>query len=169
MRGSGGHGRRAGRGRAALAGTTRVGAILAVAIGVLGCGPGTGGAPERTAGGGPSAPPAGPYEAVRRGGGLLFLAGQLGTLDDGSLVPGGIQPETRRALEKIRALVEGEGSTMDDVVKCTVFLADVAEWDAMNVVYAGFFPGRKPARTAVGGIGVPREGRVEIECLAVAR
>jgi 2-iminobutanoate/2-iminopropanoate deaminase len=117
-------------------------------------------------GGGSPAPPAGPYEAVRRGGGLLFLAGQLGTRDDGSLVGGGIQPETRRALEKIQALVESEGSTMDRVVKCTVFLADIAEWDAMNVEYAKFFPGRKPARTAVGGIEIPRAGRVEIECIA---
>jgi len=115
---------------------------------------------------GSPAPPAGPYEPVRRAGGLLFLAGQLGTRDDGSLVPGGIGAETRRALEKIRALVESEGSSMDRVVKCSVFLADIAEWDAMNVEYAKFFPGRKPARTAVGGIGVPREGRVEIECIA---
>ena len=115
---------------------------------------------------GTPAPPAGPYEPVRRGGGLLFVSGQLGTRDDGTLVSGGIQPETRRALEKIQALVESEGSTMDRVVKCTVFLADVAEWDAMNEVYARFFPGRKPARTAVGGIGVPRFGRVEIECIA---
>lgn len=121
-----------------------------------------------TGGGGAPAPPAGPYEAVRRAGGLLFLAGQLGTRDDGTLVPGGVQPETRRALEKIKALVESEGSTMDRVVKCTVFLADIAEWDAMNVEYAKFFPGRKPARTAVGGIGVPRMGRVEIECIAAA-
>jgi len=112
------------------------------------------------------APPAGPYEPVRRAGGLLFLAGQLGTRDDGSLVSGGIGPETRRALEKIKALVESEGSTMDRVVKCSVFLADVLEWDAMNVEYAKFFPGRKPARTAVGGIEIPRSGRVEIECIA---
>ena len=117
-------------------------------------------------GSGSPAPPAGPHEAVRQGGGLLFLAGQLGTRDDGTLVPGGVQPETRRALEKIKALVESEGSTMDRVVKCTVFLADIAEWDAMNVEYAKFFPGRKPARTAVGGIGIPRLGRVEIECVA---
>lgn len=115
---------------------------------------------------GTPAPPAGPYEPIRRGGGLLFVAGQLGTRDDGTLVAGGVQPETRRALEKIKALVESEGSTMDRVVKCTVFLADIAEWDAMNVEYAKFFPGRKPARTAVGGIGIPRMGRVEIECIA---
>jgi 2-iminobutanoate/2-iminopropanoate deaminase len=115
---------------------------------------------------GSPAPPAGPYEPVRRAGGLLFLSGQLGTRDDGTLVAGGIQSETRRALEKIRALVESEGSSMDRVVQCTVFLADVAEWDAMNEVYARFFPGRKPARTTVGGIGVPRLGRVEIDCIA---
>jgi 2-iminobutanoate/2-iminopropanoate deaminase len=116
-----------------------------------------------------SAPPAGPYEPVRQAGGLLFLAGQLGTHDDGTLVSGGIGPETRRALEKIQALVESAGSTMDRVVKCSVFLADVLEWDAMNVEYARFFPGRKPARTAVGGIEIPRSGRVEIECIAATR
>lgn len=112
------------------------------------------------------APAAGPYEPVRRAGTLLFLSGQIGARTDGTLVPGGIQPETRRALERVQALVESEGSTMDRVVKCTVFLADIAEWDAMNEVYAQFFRGRKPARTAVGGIGVPRTGRVEIECIA---
>lgn len=112
------------------------------------------------------APPAGPYEPVRRAGGLLFLSGQIGARDDGTLVPGGVQAETRRALERVKALVESEGSTMERVVKCTVLLADIAEWDAMNEAYARFFPGRKPARTAVGGIGIPRQGRVEIECVA---
>jgi len=111
-------------------------------------------------------PPAGPYEPVRRAGGLLFLSGQIGTRDDGTLVAGGVQAETRRALERVKSLVESEGSSMDRVVKCTVFLADIAEWDAMNEAYARFFPGRKPARTAVGGIGIPRQGRVEIECVA---
>lgn len=112
------------------------------------------------------APAAGPYEPVRRAGGLLFLSGQIGAQADGSLVAGGIAAETRRALERVQALVESEGSTMDRVVKCTVFLADVTEWDAMNEVYASFFRGRKPARSAVGGIEIPRAGRVEIECIA---
>ncbi len=114
---------------------------------------------------GPAAP-IGPYEPVRRGGGLLFLSGQIGTRDDGTLVAGGVQPETRRALERVKALVESEGSSMDRVVNCTVHLADIAEWDAMNEVYARFFPGRKPSRTAVGGVGIPRQGRVEITCVA---
>ncbi len=114
----------------------------------------------------PGGQPAGPYEAVRQAGGLLFLSGQIGMRDDGTLEPGGIQAETRRALERVKALVESEGSSMDRVVKCTVFLADIAEWDAMNVAYARFFGERKPARTAVGGLGIPRNGRVEIECVA---
>lgn len=112
------------------------------------------------------APAAGPYEPVRRAEGLLFLSGQIGARTDGTIVPGGIAAETRRALERVQALVESEGSTMDRVVKCTVFLADVNEWDAMNEVYASFFRGRKPARSAVGGIEIPRNGRVEIECIA---
>lgn len=112
------------------------------------------------------APPAGPYEPVRRAGEVLFLSGQIGARDDGTLVTGGVQAETRRALERVKALVESEGSSMERVVKCTVYLADIAEWDAMNEAYARFFPGRKPARTAVGGLGIPRQGRVEIECVA---
>jgi 2-iminobutanoate/2-iminopropanoate deaminase len=114
----------------------------------------------------PGGQPAGPYEAVRRAGGLLFLSGQIGARDDGTLEPGGIQAETRRALERVKALVESEGSSMDRVVKCTVFLADIAEWEAMNVAYARFFGDRKPARTAVGGVGIPRNGRIEVECVA---
>lgn len=113
------------------------------------------------------APAIGPYEPVRRAGNLLFLSGQIGTRDDGTVVSGGIGAETKRALERVKALVESEGSTMDRVVKCTVFLVDVAEWDAMNAVYATFFTaGRKPARSAVGGVMLPREARVEIECVA---
>jgi len=58
---------------------------------------------------------------------------------------------------------------MDDVVKCTVFLADIAEWGAMNTVYATYFPGNKPARSAAGASGLARNARVEIECIAATR
>jgi 2-iminobutanoate/2-iminopropanoate deaminase len=93
---------------------------------------------------------------------LLYLAGKTGGAGER-----GVQPETRRALESIRDALERFGSSMDRVVKCTVFLVDMAEWGAMNEVYAEFFPGNKPARTAVG-ISLGGDSRVEIECIAAA-
>jgi 2-iminobutanoate/2-iminopropanoate deaminase len=104
-----------------------------------------------------------PYEPARRAGNILFLAGQLGTQQGAT---DGVQGETRRAMEKVKKLVEENGSTMDRVVKCNVFLADIAEWGAMNEVYVTFFPNRRPARTALAAAGIPGNGRVEIECIA---
>jgi 2-iminobutanoate/2-iminopropanoate deaminase len=106
--------------------------------------------------------PRAPYSEGVRYGGLLFLAGKTGGGGDP-----GVQPETRRALESIADALERFGSSMDRVVKCTVFLADMAEWGAMNQVYAEFFPENKPARTAVG-ISLSGNTRVEIECIAAA-
>ena len=103
-----------------------------------------------------------PYSEGVRYGGLLFLAGKLGGGGER-----GIQPETRIALESIQDALERFGSSMDRVVKCTVFLADMAEWGAMNEVYAEFFPENRPARTAVGA-GMSGTARVEIECIAAA-
>ncbi len=103
-----------------------------------------------------------PFSEGVRHGGLLFLSGKLGGGGDP-----GIQPETRRSLESIQDALERFGSSMDRVLKCTVFLADMAEWGAMNGVYAEFFPENKPARTAVGA-GLSGNNRVEIECIAAA-
>ena len=111
----------------------------------------------------------GPFSEAVRAGNLLFLSGMLGTDSTGRLAPGGVGPETRRTLENIRAALARNGLTMNDVVKCTVFLADIAEWGAMNQVYATFFPESKPARSAVGGTGLVRNARVEIECIAAYR
>lgn len=98
---------------------------------------------------------------------MLFLAGQLGTDSTGKLAAGGIQPETRQALENIRTVLVRNGSSMDKVVKCTVFLADIKEWAAMNEVYVTFFDAqRRPARSAFGTTGLALDGRVEIECIA---
>ena len=108
-----------------------------------------------------------PFSPVVRVGNVLYLAGQLGTDATGKLVPGGIGPETRQTMENIRALVLANGSSMDRVVKCTVMLADINEWGAMNAVYVTFFPNNKPARSAFGTSGLARNGRVEIECMAL--
>lgn len=106
--------------------------------------------------------PRAPYSEGVRYGGMIFLAGKTG----GAGEPG-VQPETRRALESISDALERFGSSMDRVLKCTVFLVDMAEWGAMNEVYAEFFPDNKPARTAVG-ISLGGDTRVEIECIAAA-
>ena len=104
--------------------------------------------------------PRAPYSEGVRYGGLIFLAGKTGGPGES-----GVQPETRRTLESIKDALERFGSSMDRVVKCTVFLVDMAEWGAMNEVYAEFFPENKPARTAVG-ISLGGDTRVEIECIA---
>ena len=82
------------------------------------------------------------------------------------LAEGGIRGETQEIMKKIKAAVERYGSNMDSLVKCTVFLADMTEWSAMNEVYATFFPNNKPARSAVGVNGLALDARVEIECIA---
>jgi reactive intermediate/imine deaminase len=109
-----------------------------------------------------------PFSGLVRVGSMLYLSGQLGTDSAARLVPGGIGPETAQALENVRTLLDGHGSGMDRVVKCTVMLADMAEWPAMNREYARHFPGRPPARSAFGTSGLALGARVEIECLAVA-
>jgi 2-iminobutanoate/2-iminopropanoate deaminase len=104
-----------------------------------------------------------------RADGLLFLSGQIGSLPGSlELVEGGIQAETRQTLENIQATLQEAGATLDDVVKCTAFLADMSEWEAMNEVYREFFSTDPPARSAMGANGLALGARVEIECIAVA-
>jgi 2-iminobutanoate/2-iminopropanoate deaminase len=107
-----------------------------------------------------------PFSAAVRVGPMLYLSGQLGTDSTLRLVPGGIGPETRQALENIRAIVTEAGGSMDRVVKCTVMLADMSEWSAMNQEYLAFFPAGLPARSALGASGLALGARVEIECIA---
>lgn len=111
--------------------------------------------------------PVRPFSPAVRANGFIFLAGQLGTDSTGRLVAGGIRPQTRQALENVRSVLQRTGSSLDQVVKCTVFLADMAEWGTMNEVYTTFFTvGRYPARTAAGASGLALDARVEIECVA---
>lgn len=110
--------------------------------------------------------PNGPFSEAVRVGHMLWLSGKIGTAPGQGLVEGGIQPETRQTLENIKATLEKYGSSMAEVVKCTVFLQDIAEWPAMNEVYVTYFPTNKPARSAVAGSGLAINSRVEIECIA---
>jgi len=117
----------------------------------------------------------GPYvqaQVVRLHGGqkLVYTAGQVG-LDPktGELVPGGIQAETRRVMQNLAAVLRGANLSLADVVKTTVFLADMQDYSGMNEVYGHAFGANPPSRTTIAAAGLPRNARVEIECVAVGR
>ena len=111
-----------------------------------------------------------PFSEAVRVGHMLYLSGQIGIDNKTSkVVEGGIAAETRQTLENIKATLEKHGSTMDEVVKCIVFLADIAEWAEMNKVYTTYFPSDPPARSAVGVSGLALGARTEIECTATVR
>lgn len=110
----------------------------------------------------------GPYNAGIRAGHMIYTAGQLG-LDraTGELVPGGIEAETRKALLNIQNIIETAGSNMSCVVKTTVYLREMSEFAQMNAVYSEFFPSEPPARTTIQVAGLPKNGAVEIEAVAI--
>ncbi len=110
----------------------------------------------------------GPYSHGIEASGILFISGQLG-IDPGtgSLVPGGVRQETVRALENLKTVLAAAGLGLGDVAKTTVFLADMADFAAVNEVYAGYFPTDPPARSAFQVAALPKGGRVEIEAVAV--
>jgi 2-iminobutanoate/2-iminopropanoate deaminase len=111
-----------------------------------------------------------PFSDAVRVGNMLYLSGKIGNIPGTrNLAEGGIAGQTRQALENIKASLEKYGSSMDEVVKCTVFLADIAEWDEMNEVYVQFFSVNPPARSALGASGLALNSRVEIECFAAMR
>jgi len=110
-----------------------------------------------------------PYSSAVRTGNLVFFSGLIGSRSGGGLVEGGIREETRQALENLTAVMRVAGVSKEDVVKCTVFLADIRDYGALNEVYGEFFRPDPPARSAIGVAGLPAGARVEIECVAAAR
>ncbi len=108
-----------------------------------------------------------PFSTAVRVDNTLYLSGSIGIVPGTrELAAGGIEGETRQTMENIAATLENFGSSMEKVVKCTVFLADMSEWGAMNDVYRTFFR-KPPARSAFGASGLALNARVEIECIAV--
>lgn len=108
-----------------------------------------------------------PFSSAVRVDNTLYLSGSIGNIPGTmDLAAGGIQGETRQTMENIKTTLETFGSSLDRVVKCTVFLADMAEWGAMNEVYRTYFE-NPPARSALGASGLALDARVEIECIAV--
>ncbi len=109
--------------------------------------------------------PIGPYSPVVRAGDLLIVSGQVGLLD-GALVTGGVAHETRQSLENLRALLASEQSSLDDVVKTTVFLRHMRDFPLMNEVYAEVLGDHRPARSTVAVVELPAVALVEIEAWA---
>ena len=110
----------------------------------------------------------GPYsQAIDSGAGLVFVSGQL-PIDPatGAFPQGGVQEQTRQSLTNARAILEAAGLGLNNVVKTTVFLADMADFAAMNEIYAQFFAAPYPARSAVAVKTLPKGALVEIECIA---
>lgn len=111
-----------------------------------------------------------PFSEAVRVGDWLILSGQIGiNPETEALAPGGIKAETKQTIENIKRTLEKYGSSMDEVVKCTVMLADISEWSDMNEVYVTYFPNHKPARSAFGTSGLAMGARLEIECWALAK
>lgn len=160
----------------------RRGVIVALVAGMVGFlagggapGPGQAGAAERGVAPQPeylNADPAttSPYSDAVRVGSMLYVAGQLGLDKDGKIVPGGITAESEQTMENLKQTLERNGSSLDRVVSCLLFLADIRDREAFNEVYVRHFAqGHFPARTAVGTSGLYSGARVEISCQAVGR
>ncbi len=109
----------------------------------------------------------GPYSQAIRGGRLIFCSGQLGLDPATGELAAGVEQQAEQALSNLRAVLGAAGATMDDVVKTTIFLADMADFAAVNAIYARHFGEPFPARTTVAVAGLPRGGRVEVEATAL--
>ena len=111
----------------------------------------------------------GPYSQAVKTGNMVFCSGQI-PIDPatGEFVSGDVAEQTRQVLKNLSAVLEAAGTDLNNVVKTTVFLADMNDFTAMNEVYAEFFSENKPARATVQAARLPRDARVEIDCIAVA-
>ena len=110
----------------------------------------------------------GPYSQAIRAGNFLFLSGQI-PLDPktGELVKGDIRQQTKQVLENIKGVLESQGLGMEDVVKATIFLKDIGNFNQVNEVYATYFPSSPPSRSTVEVAKLPRDADIEIEAIAL--
>ncbi|AAV90571.1 RidA (reactive intermediate/imine deaminase A) family protein [Zymomonas mobilis subsp. mobilis ZM4 = ATCC 31821] len=109
-----------------------------------------------------------PFSEAVKVGNTIYLSGQVGIVPaTQQLAAGGIQAESHQVMQNIKAVLEVHGYQMDNLVKCTAFLADMKEWPAFNEIYKGYLvEGKYPARSALGANGLALGARVEVECIA---
>lgn len=108
-----------------------------------------------------------PFSEIVRVGNLLFLSGKIGlNPQTRKLVPGGIRAETKQTMDNIRSTLTKHGYSMKNIVKCTVMLADISQWQTFNEVYVTYFTSPYPARSAFGANGLALNSSVEVECIA---
>ena len=117
----------------------------------------------------PNATRLGPYSTAVRTGNLVFFSGVIGSRPGGAGLPDGTEAQVKQALENLRANLTLAGLAPADVVKCTVFLVDIADYQVMNQVYGQFFGDSPPARSALAVAALPAGARAEIDCIAAAR
>ena len=108
----------------------------------------------------------GPYSQGVKSNGLIFVSGQLPLTPDGALITDDVKAAARQALENVRAVLQAAGAKMDDVVKVTVYLADINDFGAVNEVYQTFFSAPYPARAAFAVKALPKGAPIEIEAIA---
>ena len=116
----------------------------------------------------PNAPAAvGPYCHAKLSGNTLYTSGQIGLIPATGELPQGVEAQATQALDNLKAVLKVAGMEMADVVKTTVFLADINDFAAINAIYAGYFPGNPPARSCVQAAALPKGALFEVEAVAV--
>ena len=111
----------------------------------------------------------GPYEQAIRANGFVYTAGQIALVpESGKLVAGGVEEQARRVLDNVTAVLEAAGTSWDKAVKTTIYLNDMADFGAVNVIYEGYLGSSKPARTTVEVAGLPLGALVEVDVVALA-
>lgn len=112
--------------------------------------------------------PIAPYSQYRMANGTLYLSGQIG-IDPATkkMVPGGVEEQAHQVMKNIKAILKANKMDFSDLVKCTVYLVDIRDYDKMNKVYGSYFKGKFPARAAIEVSNLPRQAQIEISSIAV--
>ncbi len=108
----------------------------------------------------------GPYVQAIKSGNLVFCSGQIPLGIDGNMVNGDVKEQTKQVMQNLQAVLSTAGSSFEKAVKCTIYLADMNDFAAVNEVYGSYFAEHKPARVTVGVAALPRGAKVEIDCIA---
>ncbi len=110
----------------------------------------------------------GPYSQAIKAGNMIYTSGQLHiNPENGELIKGDIQAQTRQSLENVKAILTEGGATLEDVVKVTIFMTDISKFSLVNEIYGEYFSNHKPARSCVGVKELPLGGEIEIEAIAI--